>query len=122
MSGHVGIYTGDIQPFNDGRIFNTAECTLAFGGGAMLTYVDTNGKRFNHKDGTQSGKWEKHAKFNFISYETQKELTPVQILDITKDVVNGKYGNNPKRKETLVNKYGNTIYRKIQDLINLLYS
>lgn len=122
MSGHVGLYIGEIKPFKDGRVFNTAECTLAFGGGAMLTYVDNSGRRYNHKGGTQSAAWEKHAKFSAVDYSTDKTLKPLEIIDIVKDVLNGKYGNNPKRQETIAKKYGEKIYRKVQDIINILFS
>lgn len=124
MDGHVGLYIGDVQPFKDGRVFNVAECTMAFGGGGMLTYVDNEGRRFNHKGGSRSSTWEAHGKFKQIQYTKKgdkKVLTPLEILTVVKDTINNKYGNNPQREKTLTKKYGSVIYRKVQDIINILY-
>lgn len=124
MDGHVGLYVGEIEPFKDGRIFNVAECTMAFGGGGMLTYVASNGGRFNHKGGARVGTWTAHGKFMCIDYTAKKEepeITPSTILNICKDVIANKYGNNPQREKTITKKFGAKVYRKVQDIINILY-
>lgn len=59
---HVGIYIGD-RTWN-GYYFNVAECTPKTDymiGGCLLSYVDEQGRRFNHKGGKQLGSWAKHG-------------------------------------------------------------
>lgn len=130
MKGHVGLYVGDIKPFDDGRIFNVAECCLnSFGGGGMLTYVADNGIRYNHKNGSTAGYWTHHAKFNRINYITDtadvvipnSDLLPADILDIANDVFIGVYGYDPERRESLIHLYGEKVHRQVQDIMNILY-
>ena len=131
MPGHVGLYIGECEPFGDGRIFNVAECCYSsWGGGGLLSYVNTNGARVNHKGGSQSGWWTQHAKLYRVDYDGTPEpapepdpegLTPAQILNIVNDTFVGKYGNNPQREETLVKKFGKTVHRQVQDILNILY-
>lgn len=130
MSGHVGLYIGDCEPFGDGRIFNVAECCYSsFGGGGMLTYVDRDGARLNHKNGSGAGYWVKHGKFYRVDYtdqeepqpEPEPEITPADVLDIANDVFIGVYGNNPQREQKLTELYGREVYRKVQDIMNILY-
>lgn len=128
-SGHVGLYIGEYIPFSDGRVFNTAECTNAFGGGVILTYVDQYGQRYNHKGGVSGVKpFTLHGKCVRVVYgdtptpEPVPELTPKQILDVCNDVLLGNYGTDPQRKEALISEYGGKMQRKVQDIINLLYA
>ena len=129
MPGHVGLYVGDIEPFNDGRIFNVAECCYSsFGGGGMLTYVSDQGLRYNHKNGSTAGYWTKHGKFYRVDYTEKSEpdtevrkLLPSDILNIVNDTFIGVYGNNPGREQKLTDKYGYEVYRKVQDILNILY-
>lgn len=128
MNGHVGLYVGDVQPFGDGRIFNVAECCYSsFGGGGMLTYVQDNGLRYNHRNGSNAGYWEKHGKFYRVDYTDipepiePDEITPQDKLNIVNDVFIGAYGNDPYRSEKLIALYGNDVQRTVQDIINLLY-
>lgn len=127
--GHVGLYLGDYIPFSDGRVFNTAECTTAFGGGVILTYVDQYGQRYNHKGGVSGVKpYTVHGKCNRVIYGNTptpapgKDPTHIEILDICYDVMMGNYGTNPDRKNALIAEYGETVQRKVQDIINLLYA
>lgn len=128
MNGHVGLYVGTVQPFNDGRVFNVAECCYSsFGGGGMLTYVDETGRRFNHKGGTQAGTWERHGQFYRVDYTSDPvpdpvpDVTPAKLLDIVNEVFVGTFGNNPERRNKLTQMYGEDVYRRVQDIINLLY-
>lgn len=131
MDGHVGLYIGDHIPFNDGRVFNVAECCCnSFGGGGMLTYVDPDGTRRNNKGGYSAGYWEKHAKCVRVDYDDadiiipdsdKVILTPADILNITNDTFIGVYGNNPEREETLIKQFGVTAHRQVQDILNILY-
>lgn len=119
MGGHVGLYVGDIIYNN--KKYNVAENTMAFGGGAMLTYVDSKGNRFNHAGGTQCGKWEKHGKFKRVVYNEERKLTALDYIDIVKDTIQGKYGVNPNRQNNIDKKFGSGTYRKVQDIINYVY-
>lgn len=132
MPGHVGLYIGDHEPFNDGRIFNVAEtCYSSWGGGGLLSYVDRFGIRKNHKNGSTAGSWAQHGKFYRVDYtdsgsvspdkEDTFNITPAEILNIVNDTFVGVYGNNPDRENKLTQKFGKTVYRQVQDIINILY-
>ena len=126
MDGHVGLYVGDYEPFEDGRIFNVAEtCYSSFGGGGMLTYVSPTGTRLNHKGGVTAGAWEQHAKFYRVEYDDDiiipTQVTPQDIMNIANDTFIGKYGNNPERENKITSLYGADTYRKVQDIMNILY-
>ena len=133
MPGHVGLYIGECEPFEDGRIYNAAECCYSsFGGGGMLTWVDPDGTRRNHRGGEQAeygGYWTVHGKFTRVDYTDQQEpipepstsMSPERKLSLVNDVFVGKYGNNPYRQEKLTELYGYDVYRDVQDIINILY-
>lgn len=71
MNGHGAWYVGE---FSDASgVVNVIECTPAFGGGVVTSYVDAYGFRWNHKGGYQAGKWEAHGKLSkYIEYEPEK--------------------------------------------------
>lgn len=131
MHGHVGLYIGECEPFGDGRKFNVAECCYSsFGGGGMLTWVDSDGTRRNHKNGSTAGAWELHGKCARVEYdipqnetveETDKKLTPQDILNLVNETFAGVYGNNPDRQHNLTNAYDYETYRKVQDILNIIY-
>lgn len=126
MDGHVGLYVGDYEPFEDGRVFNVAECCCnSFGGGGMLTYVSPTGTRLNHKGGDSAGSWLCHAKFYRVEYDEQDvypvQITPSDIMSIANDVFVGKYGNNPEREKEITANFGYDAYRKVQDIMNIVY-
>ena len=83
---HAGIYIGE-EVWN-GYIFNVAECSPKTDytvGGCHLSYVDEQGRRFNHRGGAQMGLWKWHGFLPWIDYaESDSELKCI----IT-DVVNG---------------------------------
>ena len=129
MPGHVGLYVGNVQPFDDGRVFNVAECCYSsFGGGGMLTYVTDQGVRLNHRNGSSAGYWTRHGKFYRVDYTDAadpgiitEDLKPADVLNLANDVFVGKWGNNPEREKAITEKYGKEIYRKVQDIMNILY-
>ena len=129
MPGHVGLLIPECEPFNDGRIFNAAECCKnSFGGGGMLTYVTENGMRLNHRNGSSAGYWTYHAKFDRVDYTDQEQpeplpegLSPADILSLAEDVFVGTWGNNPERQEKLIARYGTKVHRQVQDIMNILY-
>lgn len=91
-SGHVGLYIGDHEV--DGKIYNTAECTLALEKGWLLTWVDIrNGNRHSSKDGARLATgWEHWGEFDMIDYsepkpEPEPEPKPKKTYsDVTPDM------------------------------------
>lgn len=127
--GHAGIYIG--KHIIDGVEYNVAECTSAWGGGVMLTYVDSYGNRY--RDGRKQSKiswWKHHAKLPWIDYteekekEMEKELEKVKeeawnkYRNLAQEIIDGKWGNNPQRKRSL-NSCGYD-YRFAQDIVNVI--
>lgn len=68
MTGHIGLFVGE---YNDpSGTVNVIEATAAMGGGVLSSYVDANGYRYDHKGGTNLGRWEAHGKLRaYIEYE-----------------------------------------------------
>lgn len=73
MDGHGGIYIGEKTV--NGKVYNVAECTMSWGGGCLLSYVDNKGGRYNHKGGSYSCNWTEHGKLNRIKYTTSASTT-----------------------------------------------
>ena len=82
MSGHIGTYIG-ITPDNR---FNVIECTTAFGGGVIYSWVDQDGTRRSEnggkpivqKDGTYN-RWTKYGYLTpWVSYNKTETPKPVQ--------------------------------------------
>lgn len=59
--GHIGGYIGE-EVTKDGHIYNVIECTSAWQGGILYSYVDSIGRRYQYKNGAQNGAWSKHGK------------------------------------------------------------
>ena len=94
MSGHVGIYIGNSQ---------VVECTPAWKNNVQITKLSQR-------------KWLKHGKLNYIDYTV--ETIKKSVDEIAKEVINGKWGNNPKRKELLEQAGYN--YNEVQAKVNEL--
>ena len=74
MSGHVGCFIGTEQ--RDGKIYNVIECTAAWGGGILYSYVNESGERYNYKGGARNGKWKQHGLLtSFVEYP-KTSVTP----------------------------------------------
>lgn len=57
---HIGVFVGEFV--RDGHTYNTIECTTAYGGGVVSTYVDRAGRKYANKEsGYASGSWLKHG-------------------------------------------------------------
>lgn len=72
--GHAGLYVGD---FLDGEIVNVIEFTVNFNGGCTTSYVDSYGRRYDHKGGTYTGlNWERFGKMTkWLDYsDSAKQL------------------------------------------------
>jgi hypothetical protein len=138
-SGHVGLYIGDYEvPRSDRSIdvYNTAECTPAWGGGCVLSWTDINtGYRYNKKGGQYRSIWNYHGELGRVDYagqdktvimeepveEPTKECDPKTALQLAIECIDGKHGNNPERREQFIKLYGSDWAIKIQELINLAY-
>ena len=71
-SGHAGTYIGDM--IINGRCYNVVECTSAWGGGVLLSYVSATGGRYRYKDGPKASVgWMKHGLLPWIDYTVQPE-------------------------------------------------
>jgi len=69
MSGHVGCFIGTTEV--NGKTYNVIECTSAWGGGILYSYVNDKGERYNHKGGTRKSKWKQHGKATaWVDYPT----------------------------------------------------
>ena len=75
MSGHGGVYVGDFSV--NGLIFNVIECTAAWQGGVVASYIDSYGRRFDHKGGTQCLAWEAHGELSKYIKRTQIKVDGV---------------------------------------------
>jgi len=82
MAGHAGIYCGEFE--HAGGICNVVECTTDFGdNGITSSYVDSSGRRYDHKGGREWRSWEKHGRLSkYIEYD-KKEFVDViyQVYD-----------------------------------------
>lgn len=92
--GHIGVYIGD------GKV---CECTLTSKhDGVVITDL-------------KDVKWTHWLKIKWMDYS--------DVLDVdtlAKEVINGKWGNNPERKKKLVALYGEKGYKSIQRRVNTL--
>lgn len=85
--GHGGVYVGS---FDDGGECNVIECTPAFGGGVTTSWVDSSGRRYNHRGGYQVGRWAAHGKLSrYIDYVPQPAPTPTGKI-----TVDGEWGSS----------------------------
>ena len=79
MSGHVGCFIGTNQI--NGKTYNVIECTAAWGGGILYSYVNEKGERYNHKDGTRNGRWKQHGLLtSFVDYPNKPDYKKYPIL------------------------------------------
>jgi hypothetical protein len=94
LSGHVGIYVGD------GLV---VECTPAWKNKVQITKLSQR-------------KWLKHGKLRYVDYTI---VTPKKTVEeIAQEVIAGKWGNYPKRKELLEQADYN--YSEVQTKVNEL--
>ena len=79
---HGGVYVGDFQ--DPSGTVNVIECTVeAFDSGVTTSYVTSDGRRFDHKGGTQYGKWDAHGKLDkYIEYEAGPILKKLKVVGI----------------------------------------
>lgn len=101
MSGHSGAFIGTEQI--NGKIYNCIECTAAWGGGIMYSYVNEKGERYNYKGGERKGKWKNHGLLTaFIEYPKTQVKPDYSKYPILKRGSRGEYVYTLQR--ILVNK------------------
>lgn len=66
---HAGTYVGDFTW--QGKEYNVVECTTAFGGGVVPSYVSSTGGRYSFKGGHKNGSWARHGKLPWIDYSAK---------------------------------------------------
>lgn len=115
-SGHGGVYVGDFT--DSSGVVNVVECTVGWGANGVITsYVDSQGYRYNHKGGTNSGKWEAHGSLaKYINYTdttiskgevVMKPADSVAILiRYLPDVKLGSKNTTVKMLQEILKKYG----------------
>lgn len=92
MDGHIGAYIG-AEVWINGYCYNCIESTAWTGDfghtGVIYTYVDSNGRRLNHKGGYINGWWTLHGKpTKWVKYVNPSPApTPTSKL-----VVDGEWG------------------------------
>ena len=79
---HAGVYVGDFQ--DPSGTVNVIECTVeAFDSGVTTSYVTADGRRFDHKGGTQYGKWDAHGKLDkYIDYSDKPTIKTLKVSKI----------------------------------------
>lgn len=128
MSGHIGGYIGEEVTIS-GKVYNVIECTVAWQGGILYSYVDKNGNRLQYKGGAPRNKWLKHGKMTpWVSYDAKPQpaptpeptLAPKKTIDeLAKEVIAGKWGNNPERAKKLT-EAGYDV-KAVQDRVNEMF-
>lgn len=104
-TGHIGIYIGNGL---------AVECTPAWENKVQITAVGNIGA----KQGYNTRHWDAHCKANFIDYVVEPVEYNKTIDELAQEVLDGKWGNNPQRKENLI-KAGYD-YTKVQARVNEL--
>ena len=89
MRGRVGSYIGPCT--RNGCEYNVIECTKAWGGGVLYSWVDADGTRRNKKGGLKNGKWVSHGRMTkWIDYNATGHLSdpiPLPVDDKSKSKV-----------------------------------
>lgn len=129
MSGHIGGYIGE-EVSRNGHIYNVIECTTSWGGGIIYSYVDADGWRLQFKGASRTkrgngsdNRWTSHGKMtpwvNYITPTPQPtpQPTPSKTIDeLAKEVIQGKWGNEPERSKRLTEAGYDA--RAVQDRVN----
>ena len=103
--GHIGGYIGE-EVSKSGKVYNVIECTAAWGGGILYSYVDKNGIRYNFKGGAPNGAWTHHGLMTpWVKYVADTVYNGVDYAAVYDyEFYKGKYadlrkvyGDNPER-------------------------
>ena len=98
---HAGVYVGQFK--DPSGVVNVIECCNdPVGSGVVTSYIDKEGNRWDHKDGICLGKWIYWGKMTkWVEYPEAKKEEKKTVTAIAKEVISGKWGNYPERKEKL---------------------
>ena len=151
-SGHVGLYIGEYKVTRSNGnvdVYNTAECTTAWGGGVLLSWTDiTNGKRYNKQYGEYRSTWDYHGQLSRVDYSDAGSagsdsttgnttsgttttdggvtLEAAERVTVALAIIKGTDGwagvNGVARVEKLTKLYSATEARKIQNIINQAFA
>ena len=78
-SPHSGIYLGEFS--YNGKTYNVVECTTAWGGGVLYTYIDSNDYRYKYKGGPRNTyKWEEFGLLPWVEYTVDKAYEANDIV------------------------------------------
>lgn len=126
---HGTIYVGEFK--ENGKTYNTIECTSDFGGGVKYSYTDTKGGRAPYKGGPIYGYYAAYGYLSkYIDYagntppksaakkEDPKPAKKKSITTIAKEVIAGKWDVYPERKKKL--EAAGYDYAKVQKKVNEL--
>jgi LysM repeat protein len=120
-SGHIGGYIGK-EVTRGGHVYNCIECTAAWGGGILYSYVDSRGGRYNYKGGSKNGDWTHNGLMTpWVKYVSAPQGKPQETPkksneEIADEVIAGKWGNTPERRARLEAAGYN--YSTIQAIVN----
>ena len=150
-SGHVGLYIGEYKVTRSNGnvdVYNTAECTTAWGGGVLLSWTDiANGKRYNKQYGEYRSTWDYHGQLSRVDYSDASSssggstgsttsdttttdggvtLEAAERVTVALAIIKGTDGwagvNGTARVEKLTTLYSATEARKIQNIINQAFA
>lgn len=124
---HVGGFIGEIEKY--GHTYNVVECTAAWGGHILYSYVDEKGNRYKSKGGELRSSWTSHGLMSkWVDYSQtidtfDGDIEPIQPTapkktneEIAEEVIAGKWGTVPERRAKLEAAGYN--YNKIQSIVN----
>lgn len=111
--GHGGVYVGEFAI--NGMIYNVIECTAAWGGGVIPTYIDLQtGARCQYKGGPQIYAWEAHGKLSkYIDY-TEKQPKKIKVNGVW-DATTTKFAQTVYKCKTISGKvkHQKKAYKKV---------
>lgn len=109
MDGHIGIADENRK---------CIEATAAWESKVLISDIGLKGQRT--RNGRQVYSWGLHGKLKFLEYDAPKPEpipTPTKTIEeLAKEVIEGKWGNNPERKEKLI--AAGYDYEAIQNKVN----
>lgn len=101
-SPHAGVYIGDFT--YKGKVYNVVECTVAWDGGVIYSYVDKSGYRYQYKGGSKNKyKWEEYGLLPWVEYTVEPEQKTYSQNDIVY-FLGGKDYNSSSAKTSTSNK------------------